>query len=534
MSSAAAAFLSSRAAASSPGPSLRSSPTSSATLLHCRHGRLPSSPLSAPAALPEAAVAALTSRFPATLAWGDAALAQLALPDPTSAGLAGSLPDASALADLATRAATAVASDITLLASGQMDLGAAFRLLALGYCFLSRPAPFQTFVDFFVLSPLAEGPLRKKWTPSDFVIREKLGGGNYGVTYEAVAGGVGGTRGGGTGKGMALTEDEKRRRVVLKRVGEKRGSQDVRADLLSRGTIARGVAETAVVEGYMNRKVSRNPGAARRCARFRGSFTAQETTGNFTKGSQWLVWDFESDSTLSDALQGNLGAFPECVSDIMLRKRVPEAWDEEKRDHEVIKIIMRQILEGLKALHALGIVHRDVKPENLLLTSRGDIKLIDFGASTDLSTGINFNPEYGMLDPRYSPPEQLVLPERTPRPPPPLVGAFTAPLVWLIGAPDRFDSFSAGVVMLQCAVPGLRSIQNQRAFVNELSRADYDVKAWRAGNTPAARGDFSLLDRNDGAGWELVCLLMGKRSERTQRGRLSVEAALRHRYFRSK
>ena len=38
------------------------------------------------------------------------------------------------------------------------------------------------------------------------------------------------------------------------------------------------------------------------------------------------------------------------------------------------------------------------------------IKIIDFGASCDMSTGINFNPLYGMLDPRYSPPEELVMP----------------------------------------------------------------------------------------------------------------------------
>ena len=30
------------------------------------------------------------------------------------------------------------------------------------------------------------------------------------------------------------------------------------------------------------------------------------------------------------------------------------------------------------------------------------VKLIDFGAACDLCTGINFNPEYGMLDPRYA------------------------------------------------------------------------------------------------------------------------------------
>ena len=36
------------------------------------------------------------------------------------------------------------------------------------------------------------------------------------------------------------------------------------------------------------------------------------------------------------------------------------------------------------------------------LSAHVQIKVIDFGAAYDLSTGINFNPEYGMLDPRYS------------------------------------------------------------------------------------------------------------------------------------
>jgi hypothetical protein len=39
------------------------------------------------------------------------------------------------------------------------------------------------------------------------------------------------------------------------------------------------------------------------------------------------------------------------------------------------------------------------------------VKIIDFGAACDMCTGINFNPLYGMLDPRYSPPEELVMPQ---------------------------------------------------------------------------------------------------------------------------
>jgi formylglycine-generating enzyme required for sulfatase activity len=41
--------------------------------------------------------------------------------------------------------------------------------------------------------------------------------------------------------------------------------------------------------------------------------------------------------------------------------------------------IGRQIAQGLTAAHEAGIVHRDVKPANVMITSRGEAKIVDFG-----------------------------------------------------------------------------------------------------------------------------------------------------------
>lgn len=93
---------------------------------------------------------------------------------------------------------------------------------------------------------------------------------------------------------------------------------------------------------------------------------------------------------------------------------------------------MRQIIASLKKLHDTGIVRRDVKPANLVVTKGGQIKLIDLGSATDLPIGKNYVPNFAPLDPGYCPPELYVLPEETPSLPPEPIAALLSPILWQV------------------------------------------------------------------------------------------------------
>jgi eukaryotic-like serine/threonine-protein kinase len=89
--------------------------------------------------------------------------------------------------------------------------------------------------------------------------------------------------------------------------------------------------------------------------------------------------------------------------------------------------IMTGVLDGLAAAHASGIVHRDVKPENVLLTADGRLKVADFGlARAQAAAG---HTRAGLLigTVAYLPPEQVT-------------GGSTGP---------RSDVYSAGVVLFE-------------------------------------------------------------------------------------
>jgi serine/threonine protein kinase len=74
--------------------------------------------------------------------------------------------------------------------------------------------------------------------------------------------------------------------------------------------------------------------------------------------------------------------------DVDLRKYLESVPDDTTLDTDLIKSILYQILDGVAYCHSKKVIHRDLKPQNLLLNQYGQLKIADFGLARAFSIPI--------------------------------------------------------------------------------------------------------------------------------------------------
>jgi len=68
--------------------------------------------------------------------------------------------------------------------------------------------------------------------------------------------------------------------------------------------------------------------------------------------------------------------------------------------------IAKQVCEGLGEAHRLGVVHRDLKPQNIMIDKQGNARIMDFGIARSLESEGTTRPGVMIGTPEYMSPEQ--------------------------------------------------------------------------------------------------------------------------------
>ena len=153
--------------------------------------------------------------------------------------------------------------------------------------------------------------------------------------------------------------------------------------------------------------------------------------------------------------------------------------------------LMRQLFVGLDYVHSQGVVHRDVKPANLLVTADGIVKLADFGSAEELH--------------RYEASDACCKSKGSP--------AFQAPEVaagHVTFSGFKVDVWAAGVTL----------------FLLMSGHTPFEGSSLMHLFENIAKGEFEIPPRLRGDG--LLVMLLGALLALDQNARLSVRDALSH------
>jgi serine/threonine protein kinase len=106
---------------------------------------------------------------------------------------------------------------------------------------------------------------------------------------------------------------------------------------------------------------------------------------------------------------GDTGVSPYLVMEFVDGESLGAKLDREGRmsEQDAIRLIV-QVAQGLHRAHKQGLIHRDVKPDNILVTNDGQAKLADLGLVKEVETDLNLTRTgRGLGTPHFMAPEQF-------------------------------------------------------------------------------------------------------------------------------
>lgn len=193
-----------------------------------------------------------------------------------------------------------------------------------------------------------------------------------------------------------------------------------------------------------------------------------------------------------------------------------------------MKTYIQQLVTGLKDLHSIGIVHGDVKPENVLMSKRtGKVLIIDFGLASEAGhvtqlisrdRNVRGTPRAGRGTAGYRAPEVLAN---------------------VTGQHCASDMWSVGIVLMCLITKRLPPTMNRAAEANNMCKL-IGTNVWTklVADTPWSRVEVDKFDTpSTGTDWRRLCRgcggsqalsLLGQLLKANPNDRLTAEQCLMH------
>ena len=171
---------------------------------------------------------------------------------------------------------------------------------------------------------------------------------------------------------------------------------------------------------------------------------------------------FEAKNTAYMVMDYEMG---ESLHEILMRRKT--------LDEEDIKNIILPIIDGIRIVHAAGIIHRDIKPANIFLRIDGDPVLLDFGSARE-SLGLTEQSMTSIVSRGYAPIEQHNTGDE-------LQGSWT-------------DIYSLGATLYRCIAGVPPSDAIDRSSSISLASRDTYVSALEFGQGRYSEGLLKAID----------------------------------------